>query len=400
MKSKRIMRTIFLSVLISFFAVNTGLCLTAKDLAREAIDKYDKSGDVNRLKWALDTLIVEIQRPIRPDTKIDPDPDLRYYAAEAEVKLLTDSLKNCKHDSSLSSQIRLKILELWSYTTTFEEESPDTNISSGDLLRNIFERAISTIITSARYLDHPNSLAPLVKGIIERAEKHDLMFIRGTSHAFSSLAIIKEFLYVDYPNMDFLSNIWIANELDARLRPVVIESEADLFGDTVSLLGQEAASLALAAVRASRTDQGKCLAYCLAARNTRRETPESALVYYNRAIAEFDNFQDPAEGYLREKFQKPNIISDFIWFIRDLYGTRLWEQGNFLQYANILESAWRIEGLNVEQRKSLAFRLVNAYAPLIRQAIEQGKNTIAEDYIRKQQEKRVYLNLHPLTKKE
>ena len=330
--------------------------------ALQRVDSYDQTGNLGELREGLEAL-----RLLRYQG--DPNPYLLYRIVEAELKSKIHLLKSDPYDSALSSQVRSKILEVWSYIAQLER---NTNLDPG-LYDNILERGARTILESARFLDHPNSLAPLVRHILARAEDRNLMEL--SEDKFFSFPIIRSFMEIDYPNMVFLSYIRKADEFDGN-------NEA------------ECVALALAARDATRTPLGRCIALYLAARNTQEEGREKAIDYYKQCMAQFDDFEEPKEGYLRIAFSKIKIVSDFGHLVIDLYGVELWEQQNFARYVYLFEDAWKMPYLTEELKSSLAKGLSRAYPSLITQVRDEGKDELAEEYVKRLMAMIAYLETH------
>lgn len=330
--------------------------------ALQSIDSGDQTGNLNDLQQGLEAL-----RLLRYQGNTDPY--ILYRIVEAELRLKIHQLKSNPKDSALSSQVRSKILEVWSYIAQAERNpSLDPNFFA-----DILVRGAKTIVESSRFLDHANSLAPLVRHILARAEARNLM--GGSESKFSNFSIIKSFMEIDYPNMVFLSYIRRADELDGNDEVECIVS-------------------ALAARDATRAPLGQCLALYLAARNTQEEDREKAIDYYKQSLAAFDDFEEPSEGYLAAAFSKMWIVSEFIHVVIDLYGTELWEQQKFARYVYLFEDAWKMPWLTDEQRYSLASGLSKAYPNLITQVREEGKDGLAEEYVKRQAAINAYLETH------
>jgi hypothetical protein len=361
---------------------------SALERAIDLIKEYDEKGNIERLRVAIADLRTEKYK------KVDPYL-VPYFLSEAEVKELIYLLKSSPKDSLLSSQARSRIRELWLNVKKIEEfHYPETSAEAKkkreEDLKNLFERGASTIIEAARFFDYSNSLGPLIKNIIDRAERYD--FMKGTHPgAFSDLQVAKEFSETDYPNAAFLSNIMKADWFDNKAQKIgqsntSEESESDS-------LRREAASLAQAAFEAATTPYAKCIGYYLAARNMEVEQPEEAVKFYNQAIVEFDNFTGATEGYIGKKFNKPVIRADFVEFIYR-YGKSLVEKEDFIRYVALLENGWRLKGLEEGIKYPLATHLNDAYSKLITQLKEEKKDGLVEGYMRKQQKIDAYINVH------
>ncbi|MCK4224078.1 MAG: hypothetical protein KAX39_02780 [candidate division Zixibacteria bacterium] len=357
-------------VALSALIITCMLCLAdtgrSQDIglteALQRIDRYDSTANLDDLREGL-----EVLRLLRYQGNTDPY--ILYRIVEAELKSKIHVLKNDPKDSALSSQVRSKILEVWSHIAQVER---NPNLDR-NLFANILDRGVRTIIESGRFLDHANSLAPLVRHILARAEVRNLMGRSETK--FSNFSIIKSFMEIDYPNMAFLSHIRRADELDGN--------------DEV-----ECVASAVAAGDATRTPLGQCIALYLAARNTPKEDREKAIDYYKQSLTKFDDFEDPTGEYLAAAFSKMWIVSEFIHLVIDLYGTELWEQKNFARYVYLFEDAWKMPWLTDEQRYSLASGLSKAYPNLITQVREEEKDELAEEYVKRQAVINAYLETH------
>jgi hypothetical protein len=350
------------------------------------IKEYDETGNIDKLRIAIADLRTEKYK------KVDPY-FVPYFLSEAEVKELIYLLKNSPKDSLLSSQARSRIRELWLNLKKIEEfPYPETSpeAKKKEDLKNLFGRGVSTIIESARFLDYANSLAPLVKNIIDRAERYD--FMKGSRPGvFSDLQVAKEFLEIDYPNAAFLSNIMKADWFDNKAQKIG-HLETLEKSDAYSLR-REVVSLAQAAFKAATTPYSRCIGYYLAARNMDVEQPEEAWKFYNQALGEFNNFTDMTEGYLDKKFNKPVMRADFVEFIYQ-YGKTLVEKEDFIRYVALLENGWRVKGLEEGIKYPLATQLNDAYSKLITQLRAEKKDELAEEYLEKQQKIDAYINVH------
>lgn len=359
---------------------------SALEKALDLIGEYDETGNIDKLRIAIADLRIEKYK------KVDPY-FVPYFLSEAEVKELIYLLKSSPKDSLLSKQARSRIRELWLNVKKIEEfPYPETSpgAKKKEDLKNLFERGASTIIEAARFLDYGNSLSPLIKNIIDRAERYD--FMKGTREgAFSDLQVAKEFLEIDYPNAAFLSNIMKADWFDNKAQKM---GQSDISEKSVSdSLKREASYLAQAASKVATTPYAKCIGYYLAARNIEGAQPEEAVKFYNQAIAEFDDFTDDTVGYLGKKFNKPVIRVDFVEFIYQ-YGKILVEREDFIRYVALLENGWRVKGLEEGIKYPLATHLNDAYSKLITQLREEKKDELAEGYMRKQQKIDAYINVH------
>jgi hypothetical protein len=387
---KIVFRVISIMILIYLSTFREGIAQhpaqpTPLDLAVRAIDNYDQTDNVDTLRWALNSL-----RALAYESGFPLD--YSCLIAEAEVKEKVHQLKGLKADTTLSRQAKSRIWDLWKYITRMEE-SPDPNISSPGGVKFALQRGVVTIIESAKFLDHPNSLAPLIQNIINRAKKYD--FVSTTIGSYAGLIQLKltrahDFLGIDYPNALFLSNIMKADELIFaydRDRSTISKTED-------SLQRTEASRFAITAVEATKNPRGECFAYYLAALGKEKEDAETTILYYAEAVDRFDKFEDVQDtnaAYLSDKFKRSNIIFDYTEFLY-AYGKRLEEEGNYLRYATLLENASKIKGLVSLDKCMITKKLQEVYSELIDQLRQQGKDELAESYQKKLDKIYIYNN--------
>ena len=363
------------------------------------IDEYDQTHNLETLRSAISRLrgatyeALDLSKATYQDFYLMP-----YLLIEAELKQLVHHLRRLPKDSLLSVQARSKIRELWLSIKRYEESPLPTSETSEEMemklenLEIIINRALLTVLEAARFLDHANSLSPLIRNMIDRAKRYDFMESPETDEVtFSRLQVTSEFLDLDYPNAEFLSNIFRANWLDfeADTTEEKHPSETSLSNS----LRREAASLAQVAVQAATRPYARCTGYYLAARNTRTERPEDAVEFYDQAISQFGYFTDAQGGFLGKKFPKNEIRASFINFIFK-YGETLVQRGNFVRYVGLIEHGWAIEGLEELHKYPLALRLMDAYSKLIAQLLEQENDQLVQEYKNKQQEIDAYLKVH------
>jgi hypothetical protein len=346
--------------------------------AIEYIKEFDQKSDTTKLKKAIDIL----------ESFPEYTPVELYWKSEAWVKYYLFMLQSSPEDPRLSKHIRSHLLELWVSWTELEEQiHPDTlkNPQSGirKTMIGITERCARSIVSSARFLDFSTSLAPLLKNLLDRVSKYD--FFLGSEYY---LSITNEFLAIDYPNMLFLS--YIIEEIDSEkeLADIDFHVEAD------REKRKELAALSLAAADAATTPFAKCVAYFLGAWNKEWEDPEGSYFLYNKALEQFEKFEEPGSEFLARYFNKSLIRDHFIAFINK-YGKRLEEEDNYLRYASLLEAGWEIEDISPGDRFTLAKKLGDVVYPiLIDQFRQKGKEDIAEEYLLKKQKMDVYIATH------
>ena len=382
-----IVSTLILALWIMPFLAFQEILGQASSALQSGIDliiQYDNTGNVNLLKQALETLRREQRERTDPSSYYY----CSYYISEAEVKEQTYLLRNNNNDSHLSEQARAKIRKLWSDIKSAEERfwsaEFDADVRS-KAVKIILERGATTIVESARFLDHANSLAPLIKNIINRVERYG--YYKGAAPGTVYLLICKELLEIDYPNAKFLSSIKQADYLDKHVE----SKKASLTQAELDSLKKEAASLAIAASGFAATPYARYISYYLAGKNL--ELGEGAVLYYNDAIAEFDSLPHDADKfiYLNKRFSPSDLQRDFINFIYE-YGKELQEKQDFLRYAALLENGWRVKDLEEIHKLPLAMELTQIYSVVIDQFVQQGKYELAEGYKKKQEMVDVYIN--------
>jgi hypothetical protein len=375
---KIVLRVMCIMTLIYLSTFNKGFAQrpaqpTPLDLAVRAIDNYDQTDNVDTLRWALTSL-----RALAYESGFPLD--YSYLIAEVEVKEKVHQLKSSKADTALSRQAKSIIWDLWKYITRMEE-SPDPNISSPGGVKIALQRGVITIIESAKFLDHPNSLAPLIKNIINRAKKYNFVSTTiGRWAGFSELELTRahDFLGIDYPNAMFLSNIMKADELI-----FVYDKSKNIINKTEdSLQRAEVSRFAVTSAETTQNPRGECFAYYLAALGKEKEDAETTIVYYDEAVDRFDKFEDVQDtnaAYLSDYFKRSNIIFDYTEFLY-AYGKKLEEEGNYLRYATLLENASKIKGLVSLDKCMITKKLQEVYSELIDRLRQQGKDELAESY--------------------
>ena len=349
---------------------------TPLDLAVGAIDNYDQTDNIDTLRWALNSLRALAYKSGFPLS-------YSYLIAEAEVKEKVHELEGSKGDSALSHQAKSRIWDLWRCITRIEE-SPDPGISSPAGVKIALQRGVVTIIESAKFIDHPNSLSPLIQNIIDRAKKYN--FVSTTIGSYAGLSELKltranDFLGIDYPNVMFLSNIMKADELI-----FVYDKNKNIISKTEdSQQRTEASRFAITAAETTQNPRGECFAYYLGALGKEKEDPETTVLYYDKAVDQFDKFEDVQDttiAYLSQYFKRSNIIFDFTEFLY-AYGKRLEEEGDYLRYATLLENASKIKGLVRGDKCTITEKLQEVYLKLIDQLHQQGEDELAETYQKK-----------------
>jgi len=415
---------VLITIVIVLFGVNNGITQTTPSIIEQARKSiYGKPVDTVEIKSALTTLdSLNSQEVVAEEAKASAKYYyLDYLITMGVLKLQFGKLESTPWDTSLKYKIKSGLRRLWLDITQIEDygESPDSNRSLNEVLKEILEEGLYVIIESARSLDHPNSLAPLAKNMLNRAGKEKYDFMKTEEELFVNyFEVVNVLLGLDYPNMTFLSNASRAEILrkevyrlgaqigfmeayidsiekerrmagwERKIRLRVAKEKLDSLQKELSeeRRRERAFSFSVAASEVTTDYYAKCIGNYIAAWSKEKADPETATVYYNMALAEFNNFKDSTTGYLGKNFEKSQIRQDFIdKFIINLYGPNLLEEGNIQRYTTLLLNGWKIEGLSEEEKFSLAIRLSVALREAIRELESKGQNALADEYRRKLQ---------------
>lgn len=387
-RTKRILN-VFLFFMLSFWAFGANVTISqpppsesqsAGDLGQAItyIKEFDKQNDTTQIKKALQIL----------ESYTEYTPVELYWKSEAWIKYYLFKLQNSPKNPRLSEHIRSHLLELWVSLTELEEQIDPVSLTdpTSEVRKSVIyitERCARLMVKSARFLDCSSSLAPLLKNLLERVRKYD--FFMGPEYY---LSIADELLAIDYPNMLFLSHIIEEIDSEKELKDVDFHVEED------QEKRRELASLSLAAARAASAPYARSVGYFLAAWHKEVEAPEDAFFLYNKAMEQFEEFEDPATPFLAKYLNKTLIRDHFIAFLHK-YGKRLEEEKNYLRYASLLESGWEIDGISEGDRFTLAKKLGDLIYPILIDRFRgEDKQDIAEEYLLKKQEMDVYIATH------
>ncbi|MCK4428299.1 MAG: hypothetical protein KAW16_07445 [candidate division Zixibacteria bacterium] len=387
------------------------------NMARELIEGYDESGNVEELDQAIHLLEEEL-------SKLDPESPMvcDYYLSEARVKrglywFRQDTTETGR--SAAEAQILEDLRSLWSKAAKIDEYPDTTTMSLSGRLGILDQTLFSALMEAGQDLEHANSLAPLMKSTFYRAKRYTS--IMDTLSIKEPFVIAREFIDLDYPNVRFISCAYGADDLGLQVWTIkrkiahhsaMIDSLRRLAsGQSTELSSHErqldslkqidlepmaglAAPLAVAAEKASRNDKSEYIANCLAAQNLEIVSPRQAVSYYYRALSARHLVPNTAKGYLGYKFNNEEIEASFQIFLRD-HSLKLLTEGKVLRAVDLLRDGFNVQGLARYRKYNLAIVLSKALRMLINQFQSEGKSI--DQYTKERDRVDTFINAYELS---